>query len=268
MSHLLDKMREKQPLVHNITNQVVTNFTANGLYAAGAAPVMANAVEEVGEMASIADAVVLNIGTLTTEQVEAMLIAGKAANEKGIPVVLDPVGAGATTMRTEAAQRIIQEVKLTAIRGNSGEIAALAGIETEVKGVDGISEMAVEKLAQLAFDKWKVPIIITGPEDVVWDGEIGRSIFNGHPMLTKVTGAGCLLTSVIGAFLAVEENVVEAVEAALSYYGVAAEQAAKKAAYPGTFQTELLNTLYAINGDIVEESKRVTPFVEAVNTDG
>src|SRR5690554_2405394 len=99
MSHLLDKMREKQPLVHNITNQVVTNLTANGLYAAGAAPVMANAVEEVGEMASIADAVVLNIGTLTTEQVEAMLIAGKAANEKGILVVLDPVGAGATTMR-------------------------------------------------------------------------------------------------------------------------------------------------------------------------
>ena len=268
MSQLLDRLREKQPLIHNITNQVVTNFTANGLYAVGAAPVMANAVEEVEEMASIADAVVLNIGTLTTEQVEAMLIAGKTANKKGIPVILDPVGAGATTMRTEAAQRIIQEVNLTAIRGNGGEIASLAGIETEVKGVDGVSEMVVEELAQLAFDEWKIPVIITGPEDVVWDGEVGRSIFNGHPMLTKVIGTGCLLTSVIGAFLAVESNVVDAVEAALSYYGVAAEEAANKATLPGSFQIELLNALYATSSDMVEDQKRVIPFVKAVNTDG
>ncbi|GAA0311931.1 hydroxyethylthiazole kinase [Gracilibacillus halotolerans] len=268
MGHLLDKVRENEPLIHNITNKVVTNFTANGLYAVGAAPVMANAIEEVEEMASIAGAVILNIGTLTTEQVEAMVLAGKSANKNGTPVVLDPVGAGATSMRTKAAHRIIEEVELSLIRGNSGEIAALSGVETEVKGVDGISELAKEELAKQAFNQWKVPIVITGPEDVVWDGKEGISIFNGHPLLTKVTGAGCLLSSVIGAFLAVEKNVLQAAESALSFYGVAAERAAKKTSLPGSFQIEFLNSLYDTTSEIVEENKRVSPFTEAVKSNG
>lgn len=266
MPHLIDKVRENQPLIHNITNQVVTNFTANGLYALGAAPVMANAKEEVEEMAAMAGAVVLNIGTLSTDQVEAMILAGKSANKNGVPVVLDPVGAGATSMRTKAAQRIIEEVQLSVIRGNSGEIASLAGIETKVKGVDGVSDSAKEKIARLAYHKWNVPTVITGPEDIIWDGEVGASIFNGHPLLTKITGAGCLLSSVMGAFLAVEKNTLQAAEAALTFYGVAAEMAAKKTSLPGTFQVEFLNALYTTTSEMVEENKRVSPFIEAVQS--
>src|SRR5699024_11207259 len=131
------QVRRETPLIHNITNQVVMNFTANGLYAIGASPVMAHAKEEVEEMTQIANALVLNIGTLTIDLVEAMILAGKAANKVGIPVVLDPVGVGATQFRTESARRILDKVDITVVRGNAGEIANLAGVDLAVKGVDG-----------------------------------------------------------------------------------------------------------------------------------
>ncbi|MFP3324828.1 hydroxyethylthiazole kinase, partial [Planococcus sp. SIMBA_160] len=136
-SNLLEKVRANNPLVHNITNQVVTNFTANGLLALGASPVMANAKEEVAEMAQLADALVLNIGTLTKDTVEAMVIAGQAANEKGVPVLLDPVGVGATTFRTRTAKQLLQQVKISVVRGNAAEIAHLLGVDGwQSKGVD------------------------------------------------------------------------------------------------------------------------------------
>ncbi len=146
-------LQEKQPLIHNITNQVVMNFTANGLYAIGASPVMAHAKEEIEEMAQIADAVVLNIGTLTQDQVDAMILAGKSANKAGVPVVLDPVGVGATTFRTSSALRILDKVDVTIIRGNAGEVANLAGMEVKVKGVDVTGDLQNENLATLAAKK-------------------------------------------------------------------------------------------------------------------
>src|SRR6476660_9786628 len=135
---MLRELRERKPLVHQITNYVVMNETANATLALGALPVMAHAREEVEEMAAIAGALVLNIGTLSPHWVEAMLLAGRVANERGIPVVLDPVGAGATTYRTETAKRILDEIDVTVLRGNAGEVATLVGVDAEVRDVESI----------------------------------------------------------------------------------------------------------------------------------
>lgn len=260
ISNLLEKVRETNPLVHNITNVVVTNFTANGLLALGASPVMAYAAEEVADMAKIAGALVLNMGTLTSREVESMIIAGKSANEHGVPVIFDPVGAGATPFRTVTARKIMSEVKLSVIRGNAAEVANVAGEHWDIKGVDaGSNEGNILELAVSTAKKLNTVVVITGKEDVVTDGEITYTISNGHPLLTKVTGAGCLLTSVIGAFTAVEKDLVKASVAALTYYGVAAELAAETTANrgPGSFQIELLNQLYLVGAGEVEKYGKV-----------
>ncbi|TLS36528.1 hydroxyethylthiazole kinase [Pseudalkalibacillus caeni] len=239
-------VQESNPLVHNITNVVVTNFTANGLLALGASPVMAYAPEEVGEMAGIAGALVLNIGTLTSEVIEAMIIAGKAANEKGTPVILDPVGAGATGFRTEMAQKILKEVNVTVLRGNVAEIANVAGENWTIKGVDaGEAEGDVTELAKKAASKFGCTVAITGKVDVIASKNGTNLVKNGDPLLTKVTGTGCLLSSVIGAFTAVENDTLLAVTAAVASYGIAAERAAKIAGDkgPGSFQIAFLDEL-------------------------
>lgn len=246
IAKIVDTVRETNPLVHNITNVVVTNFTANGLLALGASPVMAYAKEEVAEMASIAGALVLNMGTLRPEEVEAMVIAGKSANTHHVPVLFDPVGAGATSYRTEVARHIPSEVKLAMIRGNAAEIANVINEKWEIKGVDaGAGNGDVVGIAKQAADEIDTVAVITGKEDVVTDGERTFIIRNGHPILTKVTGTGCLLTSVLGAFAAVEKDYVKAAVAALTFYGVAAEIAASKTVEqgPGSFQIEFLNQL-------------------------
>lgn len=246
----LQNVREVNPLVHNITNVVVTNFTANGLLALGASPVMAYAHEEVADMAKIASALVLNIGTLNAQNVESMIIAGKSANEHNVPVIFDPVGAGATQYRTDSAQRILNEVKVSVIRGNAAEIANVVGEKWEIKGVDaGDAKGNTVELAKKASQKMKAVVVITGKEDVVSDGTVTYTVANGHPILTKVTGTGCLLTSVIGAFTGVEKDLVKASVSALTYYGIAAEKAAAKTAEqgPGSFQIEFLNQLSQVS---------------------
>jgi hydroxyethylthiazole kinase len=256
MTGLLEKLRQVNPLVHNITNVVVTNFTANGLLALGASPVMANAIEEVADMAKIAGAVVLNIGTLTAETVEAMIIAGKSANENGVPVVLDPVGAGATRYRTESVQRIISEVKISILRGNAAEVANVIGEKWAIKGVDvGADDGDVVSLAKSAATKLHTLVVITGKDDVITNGEETYIVHNGHSLLTKVTGAGCLLTSILGAFSAVEENLLLAATGALVYYGVAGELAAnlKGNEGPGSFQIELLNQLHHVSTEEISK---------------
>lgn len=250
IGEILKKVRETNPLVHNITNVVVTNFTANGLLALGASPVMAYAKEEVADMAKIAGALVLNIGTLNETEIEAMIIAGKSANESGVPVILDPVGAGATAYRTETARKIVSEVQIAALRGNAAEVANVVGENWTIKGVDaGEGAGDVIALAQKAAEQLRTTVVITGKEDVVTDGAKTYIVRNGHPILTKVTGTGCLLTSVIGAFAAVEKDIAEAAVAALVSYEVAAEIAAKKTVEegPGSFQIELLNQLSKIS---------------------
>lgn len=251
---LLEKVRETNPLVHNITNVVVTNFTANGLLALGASPVMAYAKEEVADMARIAGALVLNMGTLNAAEVEAMIIAGKAANEAGVPVIFDPVGAGATPYRTEAARRITKEIKISVLRGNAAEIANVMGESWAIKGVDaGEGAGDTVALAKTAAEKLGITVAITGKEDVVADGQTVYIIQNGHPILTKVTGTGCLLTSVIGAFAAVEKDMAMAAASALVSYGVVAEMAVHQSGEkPGSFQIELLNALAQVSAKDVE----------------
>ncbi|MGY5341815.1 hydroxyethylthiazole kinase [Paenibacillus glucanolyticus] len=247
VSALLSKVQQTGPLVHNMTNVVVTNFTANGLYALGASPVMAYAPEEVADMAAIAGAVVLNIGTLNRELVDAMITAGQSANAHGVPVLLDPVGAGATRFRTESAQRILREVKVSLVRGNAAEVAHLVGEAREIKGVDAGSsgDLGNAELAVRAARELDTMVVITGKEDVITDGTDVRIITGGHALLTKVTGAGCLLTSVLGAFAAVESNLLLAGTAGLAFYGAAASRAAERTADlgPGSFQIAFLDEL-------------------------
>lgn len=251
---LIQSVRTANPLIHNMTNDVVTNFTANGLLALGASPVMSSAPEEVAELASIAGALVLNIGTLSSEQVAAMIIAGKAANQAGVPVILDPVASGATKFRTESALRILQEVKVELVRGNVAEIASISGEEWSIKGVDtgaAAGEDDIIRLASGAARKWNTHIVITGEVDIVSNGRDSILISGGHPLLTKVTGTGCLLTSVIGAFRAVTDDTLFAAAAALTMYAVSAEQAAAEAADkgPGTFAVKFIDQLSKLSPD-------------------
>ncbi|MBQ4900212.1 hydroxyethylthiazole kinase [Paenibacillus sp. Marseille-P2973] len=247
LSSLLAKLQKTKPLVHNMTNVVVTNFTANGLYALGASPVMAYAPEEVADMAKVAGAVVLNIGTLNSDLVEAMIIAGRSANENGVPVLLDPVGAGATRFRTESSLRIMREVRVSLVRGNAAEIAHLIGETREIKGVDAGDSGSYDNaiLAVRAAQELGTVVAITGREDVITDGKLCRVISGGDALMTQVTGTGCLLTSVLGAFAAVEEDLLLAGTAGLAFYGTAAARAAERTAAfgPGSFQTAFLDEL-------------------------
>jgi hydroxyethylthiazole kinase len=249
---LLEKVRAKNPLVHNITNVVVTNFTANGLLSLGASPVMAYAAEEAADMAKISSALVLNIGTLNPATIDSMILAGKTANEHNIPVIFDPVGAGATPYRTETARKIMRELNVSIIRGNSSEIANVLGESWEMKGVDaGKANGDVVTLAVNSAKKLNTVVVITGKDDVVSDGTNTYLLSNGHPIMTKVTGTGCLLSSIIGAFAGVEKELVVASVAAVSFYGVAAEKAAEKCAEkgPGSFQIEFLNQLARVTSE-------------------
>jgi len=195
----LRRLRERRPLVHQITNYVVMNETANATLALGALPVMAHAREEVEEMAALAGALVLNIGTLSPHWVEAMIAAGRAANERAVPVVLDPVGAGATRYRTDTARRILDEVDVTVLRGNAGEVATLVGVDAEVRGVESIAAADDPAgLARTAAAELGVVASVTGPVDHVSDGERVLAVASGHPLLAAVTGTGCISSALTG----------------------------------------------------------------------
>ena len=245
----LRTLREHKPLVHQITNYVVMNETANATLALGALPVMAHAGEEVEEMVQLASALVLNIGTLSEHWVDSMLLAGVAANGRGIPVVLDPVGVGATEYRTATARRILDLVDVTVLRGNAGEIATLVGAQAEVRGVESISTgLAPAQLAQEAARRLGVVASVTGPVDHVSDGERVLSVANGHELLAAVTGTGCMSSAITGCFLAGKpDEPLEAAAEALAAFGVAAEDAAAGAGGPGTFHARLYDALYALD---------------------
>ncbi|MBN1416122.1 MAG: hydroxyethylthiazole kinase [Bacteroidales bacterium] len=244
----LQKVRSQSPLVHNITNYVVMNNTANALLAIGASPVMAHAVDEVEDMVKIASSLVINIGTLSKPWVEAMIKAGKAANKKGIPVVLDPVGAGATAYRTQTSLQIIRECKPDVIRGNASEIMALADEKNITKGVDSVasSESALQIAKGLAKDTGAV-IVVSGPVDYILDQQSIIQVGNGSPMMEKVTGLGCTATALIGAFIAVNENILLASAHAMAVMGIAGELAAKRSPGPGTMQMHFLDELYNLS---------------------
>jgi hydroxyethylthiazole kinase len=244
----LGRLREAKPLVHQITNYVVMNETANATLALGALPVMAHAPEEVEEMVALAGALVLNIGTLSVHWVDAMLAAGRAANARDIPVVLDPVGAGATAYRTETAKRILHEVRVTVLRGNAGEIATLVGVDAEVRGVESIGVGGdPAELARQAAKTLGLVASVTGAVDHVSDGSRAVAIENGHALMASITGTGCMSSALTGCFLAVNhDRPLEAAAEALVAFGVAGEDAAGVARGPGSFHVALYDALAAL----------------------
>jgi hydroxyethylthiazole kinase len=254
----LRRIRERKPLVHQITNYVVMNETANATLALGALPVMAHAREEVEQMAAVAGALVINIGTLSPAWVEAMLLAGRAANSAGVPVVLDPVGAGATDYRTETANRLAREIDLAAVRGNAAEVATLAGRRAEIRGVESIAAGdPPAELARAAAQALGCVAAVTGPVDHVSDGERVLAVANGHELLGRVSGTGCMSTAITGCFLAVREP-FEAATEALAAFGVAGEEAARDARGPGTFHANLYDALAALDPATLDGRARVT----------
>ena len=253
-------IRERRPLVHQITNYVVMNETANATLALGALPVMAHAHEEVEEMASVAGALVLNIGTLSGPWIEAMMLAGKAANAAGVPVVLDPVGVGATRFRTETAERILADVDVAVVRGNAGEVATLVGQKAEVRGVDSIGVSApVWEIATSAARQFGCVVSVTGPVDRVSDGKRNYSVANGHELLGIVSGTGCMSTAITGCFLAAKSAApLEAATEALVAFGVAGEDAAVGAKGPGSFHVALYDALYNLDPATLDGRARVS----------
>lgn len=258
IAEAFSRIREEKPLLHHITNFVVMNDTANVTLHVGALPVMAHAAEEVAEMTGLAGALVLNPGTLTPEWVESMLIAGRQANELGIPVVLDPVGAGATKLRTQTNLRLLDELEIAVVRGNSGEVGALSGAGGIVKGVEsveGVSDPAA--VAQIMAREQGPVIAITGERDFVSDGERTLGVDNGHQWLKTNTGTGCMATTMIAAFASVERDYLLAAAGGLACFGLAAELASEEARGPASFKVALFDHLYNLTPEQLTEGARI-----------
>ena len=256
---LLAHIRAEAPLVHNITNYVVMNNTANALLALGASPVMAHAVEEVEEMTRLSRALVINIGTLSAAWIDAMSLAMRAAAAQGIPVVLDPVGCGATAFRTRTALGLIETARPGVIRGNASEIRALVRNTGGARGVDSLHEPeeVLDDAVSLSQALGCV-VSVSGPTDIVVAGDRIARIHNGDPLMTRVTGMGCTASAVTGAFLAVTEDAFEAAVEAMIVMGVAGEMAASGAAGPGSFQLRFLDALHGLRETDLQQRARMT----------
>jgi len=255
---LLDRVRQQKPVVHHLTNWVTIYDCAQVLKTLGASPVMAHAPEEAAEMARIASALVLNIGTLTVDLVEAMKLAARSANQKGIPVVLDACGAGATALRDRKCLELLNEARIDVIKGNASEVARLSGESVKTRGVDATEVRGdLARLAERLAAQRKATVVITGKVDIATDGQRTYLVQNGHAMMTHVVGTGCMAASVIGAFAAVERELSRAAACALACYGIAAEVAAEKSSGPASFKERLFDCLYHLDRDTVELRQRV-----------
>jgi hydroxyethylthiazole kinase len=253
------KIRGQKPLVHNITNFVVMNYTANVLLATGASPVMAHAKNEVEEMVSFAGSLVINIGTLTDTWIASMLKAGKKASALNTPIILDPVGSGATRLRTEAAKTIISETNVSIVRGNASEILSLHNEDSRSKGVDSLHSVdEAGESAKILARELGATLAITGPVDFITDGSREVRVENGHALMPVVTGTGCSATAVIGAFAAVDPDPVSATATALAFFGLAGEKAGQTAQGPGTFMIQLLDALYLLSPEEIKAGARIT----------
>ncbi|MBU0503407.1 MAG: hydroxyethylthiazole kinase [Candidatus Omnitrophota bacterium] len=255
---LLEKVRSRKPVIHHLTNWVTIYDCANVVKVFGASPVMAHAPEEAAQMSAISSALVLNIGTLTKDLVTAMMIAAKSANQKGIPVILDACGAGATALRTDSCLDLINNRRIDIIKGNASEIACLAGEKVMTKGVDS-SEVGsdLKKIASKLALKRKCTVVITGKEDIVNNGHKSYIIRNGHPMMDKIVGTGCMAASVIGTFAAVEKDLSFAAASGLVCFEIAAELAVKKALGPGTFKEKIYDCIYNLDEKTLNGMQKV-----------
>ena len=251
---LFSKVRETTPLIHNITNYVVMQQTANALLAIGASPVMAHAIEEVEEMSTLANALVVNIGTLSAGWIPSMHAAIRTANLRNIPVVLDPVGSGATRYRTETAKKIINNFNLCVVRANASEIGSLFSDGHQTRGVDNTSDPRdLLELAKTAAKQYGIIISMSGETDYITDGNITLSISNGHKMMTQVTGMGCTASALVGALLTTSENKLICTAAAMAINGIAGQISAEKSQGTGSFQLHFLDSLSRINHETISQ---------------
>ena len=255
---LLTRVRKEKPLIHHLTNGVTIYDCANITKTLGASPVMAHAAAEAGEMAGIASALVLNIGTLTPDLIVAMKLAAESANKKGIPVVLDVCGAGATKLRDKKCFELLDTVRIDILKGNISEVARIAGKKVRTRGVDAsdVAGNRIEWARKLARER-KCTVVITGEEDIVTDGKTTYAVRNGHFLMTHVVGTGCMATSVIGTFAAVEKDLALAAAAGLTCYEIAAECAARRAQGPASFKEKMFDCLYRLDPKTVDRLQKV-----------
>jgi hydroxyethylthiazole kinase len=253
------RIRETAPLVHNITNYVVMNTTANALLALGASPVMAHAIEEVEDLVGLAGALVINIGTLSPAWVDAMFRAGREASKKGIPIVLDAVGAGATPYRTDTARQLGRDVSPAIIRGNASEIRAMVQADATTKGVDSThsTEESVGH-ARLAAEQYQCVVSMSGATDIIVSSSALVRVNNGHPLMPRITGLGCTATALTGAFAAVNASAFDAAAHAMIVMGIVGEMAAERAAGPGSFWVQFLDALYVLKESDVTTRMRAS----------
>lgn len=250
------QLRQQGPLVHNITNQVVINSSANILLAVGASPVMAHSRREVAEIVAAAQALVVNIGTLDTPVLEAMHQAAVAARQQGVPVVLDPVGAGATAFRTQAVQTLLQQGLVSVLRGNASEVLALAGTQPTTRGVDSGTALAPadQRLVQELASHYQCVVAVSGEEDYVTDGQSHYLVGGGHGVMTRITGLGCGLSAVCGAFCGIApQELLPATVAACAFYGHCGAQAAQCSLQPGSFYVAFVDQLYALQPEAIAQ---------------
>jgi hydroxyethylthiazole kinase len=244
---ILSTVRQRQPVVHAITNWVTASDVASALHAVGARPIMAFTPEEVKDIVSGADALVLNLGTPSPLRIESMLRAGHQAMMLGHPVIFDPVGVGASPFRMNASKRIVTELRLTVVKGNRAEIGFLTGRGGQLAGIDAVTgpEDLLTAAEHLSRTSGAV-VAVSGPQDLIVFS--GRKVIveNGHPMMARVTSLGCILTALIAAFAAVENDPMVATVGAIAFLGLAGEQAALQAKGPGTFKTTLLDILFTL----------------------
>ena len=237
----LQRINKRKPLIHCMTNTVVTNFTAHGLLAIGASPIMADAIEEVVDIVRLADGLLINIGTLNERTVAAMNVAIDVAMEKGIPIVFDPVGAGASNYRLQTARHFLTNKRITLLRCNAGELAAIAGTKWQASGVDsGSGDVNIEQLAKDVATRFSCFVIVTGEMDLLTDGHMLEVVAGGHEKVTRITGTGCLLSAICTALLASSENPIADLKTLLTEYKHVAERAL---APLGSYQVKLLNEL-------------------------
>jgi hydroxyethylthiazole kinase len=257
-SVFLEKVRQQKPLVHHLTNWVTIFDCANIVKVLGASPVMAHAPEEVKDMTGIASALVLNIGTLTDDFIESMKLSVKSANKRGIPVVLDVCGAGATEFRNKKVAELLNCGKIDIIKGNASEVACVAGIKVKTKGVDSTKVDAdLTEIAQELAEQRDCTVVITGKTDIVADKKKIIKVKNGHEMMSHVVGTGCMATSVIGTFAAMSSDLAEGAGAGLCCYGVAAEIAAASSTGPGTFKEKLFDCIFSLDQKTLDEKQRI-----------
>lgn len=265
MRECLENVKEKTPLVHNITNYVTVNDCANILLACGGSPIMADEETEVEEITSICGGLNINIGTLNQRTIASMFLAGKRANQLGHPVILDPVGAGASALRTNTAKTLLTEISFAAVRGNISEMKALLFGSGTTKGVDAaVSDSITEENLKQAVEfakkfakQYKTVAAISGAIDIVADADRAYVIRNGHPTMAKITGSGCMLTAMTAAYLtANKEEPLKAVAAAFCVMGISGEKAYKKMkeldAGASTYRNYLIDEVFKMNGETLE----------------